>query len=219
VTATPTGPNPSALLPPDRAYPAADLVARRISPPLSEYTKVILKTSYNRGADLMVCLLAVKAQSTDCIAGLSRELEVNTRFGASPISTILFDGAGSDERDRSTPADMTRYLRAIGPTSWGAAFRHGLPILGVDGSLATEAKDSPAAGRVQAKTGSRVAFTPTEEQGIVTALSLAGYADTASGRRVAFAIFLRDLPFRTLADLSAARNDQGALAVAIQQGY
>jgi D-alanyl-D-alanine carboxypeptidase/D-alanyl-D-alanine-endopeptidase (penicillin-binding protein 4) len=219
VTATATGPNPSALLPPERAYPAADLVARRTSPPLSEYTKVILKTSYNRGADLMVCLLAVKAQSTDCIAGLSRELEVNTRLGASPISTILFDGAGSDERDRSTPADMTRYLRAIGPTSWGAAFRHGLPILGVDGSLAALERDSPAAGKVQAKTGTRVAFTPTGEQGIITALSLAGYANTASGRQVAFATFMRDLPFRTLADLMAAHEELGTLAAAIQQGY
>jgi D-alanyl-D-alanine carboxypeptidase/D-alanyl-D-alanine-endopeptidase (penicillin-binding protein 4) len=219
VTATPTGPNPSALLPPGRAYPAADLVAKRISPPLSEYTKVILKTSYNRGADLMVCLLAAKAQSSDCIAGLSRELEINTRFGVSPLTTVLFDGAGSDERDRSTPADMTRYLRAIAPTSWGAALRHGLPILGVDGSLAALERDSPAAGKVQAKTGTRVAFTPTGEQGIITALSLAGYANTASGRQVAFATFMRDLPFRTLADLMAAHEELGTLAAAIQQGY
>jgi D-alanyl-D-alanine carboxypeptidase len=64
-----------------------------------------------------------------------------------------------------------------------------------------------------------VAVTPSERQGIITALAMAGYADTASGRQVAFAIFLRDLAFRSFDDLFAARNDQGALAAAIQQGF
>jgi D-alanyl-D-alanine carboxypeptidase/D-alanyl-D-alanine-endopeptidase (penicillin-binding protein 4) len=219
VRATATGKNPSDLLPPSNtAYTPARLVAKRVSPPLSEYAKVILKTSYNRGADLALCLLAVRAGSRDCAVGLVRELDILTRYGVSATSTILFDGAGSDERDRTSPVDMVTFLGAISRTPWGRTFRTGLPILGVDGDLATTGAGTPAAGKVQAKTGSRAAIAPTD-QGIITALTLAGYADTAAGRQVGFAIFLRDLAFRSFDEFFAARDDQGAIAVAIQQAY
>ncbi len=219
VRATTTGKNPSDLLPPSStAYTPAHLVAKRVSPPLSEYTKVILKTSYNRGADLVLCLVAVRAGSHDCAVGLGRELDIITKFGVSPTSTILFDGAGSDERDRTSPADMVRFLGAITQTPWGRTLRNGLAILGVDGDLATTGAGTPAAGRVQAKTGSRAGIAPND-QGIITALTMVGYADTAAGRQVAFAIFLRDLAFRNFDDFFAARNDQGAIAAAIQATY
>jgi D-alanyl-D-alanine carboxypeptidase/D-alanyl-D-alanine-endopeptidase (penicillin-binding protein 4) len=218
VAASPTGANPAALLPPATVYPPGDLVAKRVSLPLTEYARVILKTSYNRGADLMVCLLAVHAGSRDCASGLAHELDVITQSGVSPASTILFDGAGSDERDRTSPADMVRFLRALSGTPAGAVFRRGLAILGVDGDIATIGRDTPAAGRVQAKTGARVAVSPAD-QGIITALSLAGYAETASGRQVVLGVFLRDFAFRKIEDIFTARADQGAIAVAIQQSY
>jgi hypothetical protein len=48
VSATPTGSNPVQILPPGGAYAQNDKVAEHVSPPLSEYVKVILKVSYNR---------------------------------------------------------------------------------------------------------------------------------------------------------------------------
>ncbi len=56
-------------------------------------------------------------------------------------------------------------------------------------------------------------------QGIITALTMVGYADTAGGRQVVFAILLRDLAFESFDEFFAARNDQGAIAVAIQAAY
>lgn len=54
-------------------------------------------------ADNMVCLVAVAKGSRDCIDDLKTELATFTRLGLSPVTTILFDGAGSSEYDRSTP--------------------------------------------------------------------------------------------------------------------
>ncbi len=48
---------------------------------------------------------------------------------------------------------------------------------------------------------------------------MVGYADTAGGRQVVSAILLRDLAFESFDEFFAARNDQGAIAVAIQAAY
>jgi D-alanyl-D-alanine carboxypeptidase/D-alanyl-D-alanine-endopeptidase (penicillin-binding protein 4) len=112
---------------------------------------------------------------------------------------------------------MVRFLRAISQTSWGPAFGQGLASLGVDGDIATMQAGTPAAGKVRAKTGSRAAATPNGLQGIVTAVAMVGYVDTVSGRQLAFAILLRDLPFSSFDDFMVARRDQGAIAAALQQ--
>jgi D-alanyl-D-alanine carboxypeptidase/D-alanyl-D-alanine-endopeptidase (penicillin-binding protein 4) len=60
VTAPATGRNPVALLPPKGSYRAADRVGQHVSATLAQFAKLIRKVSYNRGADLMVCLAAVQ---------------------------------------------------------------------------------------------------------------------------------------------------------------
>ena len=97
---------------------------------------MILKASYNRGGDETVCLVAVARRSRNCIDGLRRELATISRFGVSPAITILFNGAGSSEYDRSTLRDYTTFLREVTSASWGSALRSGLPVLGVDGTFA-----------------------------------------------------------------------------------
>jgi D-alanyl-D-alanine carboxypeptidase/D-alanyl-D-alanine-endopeptidase (penicillin-binding protein 4) len=219
VLASPTGRNPAGLLPAGRAYPASERVALRVSPAFGEYARVILKTSHNPGADLMVCLLAVRAGSRDCADGLRREGAVIAGFGVSRASTQLFDGAGSDERNRTSPADAVRFLSGIARAPWAPAFRDGLAVLGVDGDVATLQAGTPAAGRVRVKTGSRAAVGPGGLPGLATAVSMVGYAETAGGRQLAFAILLRDLPFSGFDDFMAARRDQGAIAAALQQSF
>ncbi len=70
VSASPTGPNPASDLPEKGSYAEDDRVAVYESPPFGEYAKLILKVSHNYGANLDVCLMAVKAGSTDCNDGL-----------------------------------------------------------------------------------------------------------------------------------------------------
>lgn len=219
VDASATGTNPASLLPRRRSYPARDRVALRISPPLSQYIKAILKVSYNRGADDMVCLVAAAKGSGNCLEGLKTELATISRLGVSPVTTILFDGAGSSEYDRSTLTDYTTFLRRAVTQPWGGALHDGLPILGVDGTFATNQKGTPAAGHVFVKSGTRAQIAPTG-QGIMSALTQAGYIDAHSGRKLVYALFLRDLALSPdFKQFYEADEDQGAIAAAFQEGY
>jgi D-alanyl-D-alanine carboxypeptidase/D-alanyl-D-alanine-endopeptidase (penicillin-binding protein 4) len=218
VTAPATGPNPNALLPRGRAYPAGRRVAERVSPPLSEYTKVVLKVSYNRGADLMVCLAAVREGSRDCAAGIAREVRNNARLGAGRRTTFPFDGAGSVEQDRTTPLDMTRFLRGVAGRPYGAALRAGLPVLGVDGTLADVGRGTPAAGRVQAKTGTRLGVTDAG-QALLTGNAHVGYIRARSGRVLVFADMVRDVPLASPVQFQAVEEDLAAIEAAIQRAY
>ncbi|MGH7233743.1 MAG: D-alanyl-D-alanine carboxypeptidase/D-alanyl-D-alanine endopeptidase [Nitrospiraceae bacterium] len=218
VDAAATGPNPAMLLPKDPTYTTSLKVAEHVSPPLSEFTKVILKVSYNRGADLMVGLTAVKVGKSQCLEGIVPEVKNLTRLGVPDGTTFIFDGAGSDERDRTTPAAMATFLRAVTKQTYGAAFRYGLPILGVDGTLAMNQKGTPAAGHVQAKTGSRVHGTPAD-QGLITGLTQVGYIEAKSGRRLVFAVMVRDVPISATEEFFTVDGDEGAIAAAIQQAF
>ncbi|MGH2414922.1 MAG: D-alanyl-D-alanine carboxypeptidase, partial [Microcystaceae cyanobacterium] len=183
-----------------------------------QFTKVILKVSYNRGADLMVCLAAVKAGSRNCPDGIAPTINTITGLGVSKDSTFMFDGAGSDERDRTSPTDMTTFLRAVTQQPYGTAFRNGLPILGVDGLAATEQKGTPAAGNVQLKNGTRAGVTP-DGRGLLTGLTEGGYIKAHSGRQLTFAVMLRDVPFATTEEIFAISNEQGTIAAIFQQGF
>ena len=222
VSASTTGSNPSDLLPPEDSYSESERVAEHVSAPLHEFTRVIFKTSHNPGADLMTCLSAVKAGSRDCESGLEQEFKVFTDLGVSPESTFIFDGAGSDDHNRTTPDAMTKFLRAVEDQSYGEAFRSSLTILGVDGTEAQVEKDSPSAGKILVKSGTRVTGTPAG-QGIIFGKTLVGYIEAESGRQLGFSIMVRDVPLSSAQDVfpmvESVTEDQGALAAEIQQEY
>jgi D-alanyl-D-alanine carboxypeptidase/D-alanyl-D-alanine-endopeptidase (penicillin-binding protein 4) len=216
VSAPATGSNPKALLPPRGRYLAADKIGQHVSATLAQYAKLILKVSYNRGADLMTCLAAVRMGSTDCATGLAGEVKTATSLGVSPTSIFPFDGAGSNDQGRTTPAALSTLLRRVAKTSYGKTLFDALPILGRDGTLANVQPKSPAAGHAQVKTGNRVVGTPAG-QIIVLGNSLAGYAQTRSGRRVVFMIAVGNVPVPTAEAFLAVTDDQARMVVAIQQ--
>ena len=216
VTAPATGPNPAALLPRKGSYRAADRVAQHVSATLAQYAKLILKVSYNRGADLMACLAAVRVGSTNCLAGIAAEVTTARRLGVSRTGVFPQDGAGSDDEGRSTPAALTTLLRAVARTSYGKTLFQALPILGRDGTLANVESRSPAAGHAQIKTGNRVVGTPAG-QIIVLGNSLAGYVQTKRGRRVVLMIAVGNVPIPTAEAFLGVTNDQSRMIVAVQQ--
>jgi D-alanyl-D-alanine carboxypeptidase/D-alanyl-D-alanine-endopeptidase (penicillin-binding protein 4) len=216
VDASVTGPNPRKLLPDSRDYAADDRVARRVSPPLSEYVKVILKVSYNRGADAMVCLVAVNAGSRDCADGIAPEVATLQELGVPENGAFVFDGAGSNDYNRVTPAAMNAFLRGVSEQPYGSVFRAGYPILGVDGSLATTLTDSPAAGKVQAKTGTRGTSTP-DDQTVLLAQTLTAYITAASGRELVASAFVNNMPIADVNEILDVFADEGQIMAAVQQ--
>jgi len=216
VAAPPLG--PAGVLPEAGFYRGAVRVAEYVSPPLSEFTKVILKVSYNRGADLMVCLAAVKAGSRDCGEGLAEVLKTLARNGISPTSTYPFDGAGTNSSNRTTASDLATFLGAIANTPAGAAIHDGMAVLGVDGSQAQNGTGSPAAGHVRIKDGDLVSGSAASQM-IVIAMSQAGFIDAKSGRRLVYGLIVNNAPFLSMPGYIAARADVAAIVAAIQQGY
>ena len=221
VAASSVGRNPRNLLPRSRTYPSSHRVALRSSAPLSQIVKVILKVSANRGADLLVCLVAVKHGKRECPAGLAYLQRNAASLGSPPDATFAFDGGGSDDRDRINPIAITTFLRRVLVQPYGSAFRAALPVVGVNGTLAQLGKGTPAVGRIQAKPGNRVAFA-TPALGIAGASNLVGYIETKSGRTLAFANLINNIPLTSASPFSevfSIFDDQQLINEAVQQAY
>ena len=217
VTASPTGPNPTSLLP-DAPYAEAAKLAEHTSATLAELVKVILKVSFNRGADLLVCLTAVAAGSTECPGGVATAMDTVTALGIGESTAFVYDGAGSDDHNRLTPGGMTEFLRGASGATWAAEFEDGLPILGEDGTLAMNQTGTAAAGNVRAKTGTRIGVTP-DGRFFLTGLTQVGYIDAASGRRLTYAVMVNNVPLAEVLDFFDSDADQGAIAAALQANY
>jgi D-alanyl-D-alanine carboxypeptidase/D-alanyl-D-alanine-endopeptidase (penicillin-binding protein 4) len=216
VTATPTGPNPATLLPAKDSYQPADKVAEHVSATLAQFINLIMKVSYNRGADLMTCLSAVKAGSTDCEQGLVEEVKTFTELGVPKTSVFPMDGAGSNDQNRSSPAALASMYRAATQTPYAQALFDSLPVLGRSGTMANVLPDSPAAGHAQVKTGNRVVGTPADQM-IVLGNSLAGYIQAKSGRQLTFMIAVGNVPISSVAEFLQVTVDQARMVAAIQQ--
>jgi D-alanyl-D-alanine carboxypeptidase/D-alanyl-D-alanine-endopeptidase (penicillin-binding protein 4) len=185
VDAARVGPNPTSLLPPSMSYALEDRVAVYTSPPYREFAKLILKVSHNLGANLGVCLLAVREGSRDCADGFPPLLAFLTQAGVDPVQVALSDGRGGDPADRATPEAVTQMLRYWLHQADFDIFRQALPILGCDGSLTDVAVDTPARGQVFAKTGTLVGVDELNARLVLQAKALAGYfADPQGAWRV-----------------------------------
>ncbi len=111
------------------------------------------------------------------------------------VETISFGGgAGGSRADYSTPRATVQLLRHMYQRPDFSKYFEALPVLGVDGTLATHASpSSPAKGKVQAKTGTLFWTNTMNKRELMTSKALAGYMTTASGRRLVFALFVNNV--------------------------
>ena len=80
-------------------------------------------------------------------------------------------------------------------------YQRSLPVLGVDGTLAELiGKESPAVGRVRAKTGTYWWEDTLNDRRIVTSKALAGYLESAKDRNLVFAIYVNYVHVSTAED-------------------
>jgi len=213
VDAPATGANPASKLPAPKSYAPGDQVAAYISPVYSEYVKLVLKVSLNLGANLAVCLLAANAGSTDCLDGLPAEQAVLRDVMKVPVGQLVFnDGQGASQSDLVTPNAAIQLLKWWQGRPDFARFRASLPILGRDGSLAMVVPDSPAAGHVQAKTGTLAAGDELNQRLILPSKALGGYIDTSNGKLLAFYLVVNNVPATSINDVLVVNNDLGKIA-------
>ncbi|HWL60746.1 MAG TPA: D-alanyl-D-alanine carboxypeptidase [Microbacteriaceae bacterium] len=208
--------NPVESLPAPGGYLGVPL-ASRDSATTAEFAKVILKISYNRGADLLGCLLAVDAGSTDCRDGLRIILDTITTLGTPDGAAFVFDPAGTDDNDRSSAAAQVGLLLGAGTRPWGEVWHAAMPISGVDGSLASLGAGTASDGMIQAKTGSRIIEYPATGGLVYLAQSYAGYLTTASGRDLAFAIIVNGIRVDTFDGLFPVMDEIAELPLILQR--
>jgi D-alanyl-D-alanine carboxypeptidase/D-alanyl-D-alanine-endopeptidase (penicillin-binding protein 4) len=217
VTAPSTGPNPASILPPAGSYQAGDKLSEHVSASLEQLASLTMKVSYNRAADLMTCLSAVKAGSTDCQAGLAADAETMNQLGLPKDGVYAFDGAGSNDQNRSTPTALAMFYQAATKQPWGKSLSDALPVMGRTGSVANVLPKSPAAGKVRVKTGNRVVGTGSNQL-IVLGNSLAGYIHTKSGRDVTFMIVVANVPISSTDEFLNVTDDQARMIEILQKG-
>ncbi|MFE2729132.1 D-alanyl-D-alanine carboxypeptidase/D-alanyl-D-alanine-endopeptidase [Kitasatospora sp. NPDC059327] len=181
VTADPTGPNREDALP--ASYDGDPRVAAYVSPPYSQYAKLILKVSHNLGANLALCNMAVARGSRTCFDAFATEHAFLSDVAhVDPKQFQLADGRGGVPADRATPIGLDQLLAYWLGTPDADAFRLSLPILGVDGSNGISCTtDCPAKGKVFAKPGTILGIDELNQQIAVGAQEEAGYLQTDEG--------------------------------------
>jgi D-alanyl-D-alanine carboxypeptidase/D-alanyl-D-alanine-endopeptidase (penicillin-binding protein 4) len=191
VDASPLGENRTADLPSRDAYAGMKRVAVLVSPPFSEEARLVLKVSHNLHASTLPLLVAAGRGQRTLRQGLQCQREFLAKAGLE-VDTISFGGAaGGDPADYVTPRATVQLLRYMATRPDFAVYRDALPILGEDGTLARAvAEDSPARGKVRAKTGTLLWANVMNGGHLLTSKALAGYMTTGKGREAAFAIFV-----------------------------
>ena len=173
-------------------YTVQNLVASHTSPPLSQDVRITLKLSDNLHAAMgpytWAVHLAPTPHTNPLAQGFALERKMLQQAGLDVDSASMTDGLGVSAF--FTPDFMVHYLAWVHSQSWYAYFHNGLPIMGVDGTLFNIQNDSPAAGKVFAKTGTFGVADALNNDGMVTAKGLAGYMTTRSGHHVAFAFYI-----------------------------
>ncbi|MEO9170157.1 MAG: D-alanyl-D-alanine carboxypeptidase/D-alanyl-D-alanine-endopeptidase [Candidatus Baltobacteraceae bacterium] len=201
------------------SYTPLDLVAQHVSMPLAQDAYITLKVSDNLHADLMPYMWAIYVAhvKTGLLkSAFSQEHQLLTDAGLDLSGASQQDGLGSSAF--FSPDFMVHYLAWARGQPWYPALLHGLPTLGVDGTLFDIQNDSPAKGKVFAKTGTWGSDNALNGDGLVTK-GLAGFVTTTSGRHVAFAFYINRMAGKQSVDSSkdgahAAGEMLGAMATA-----
>lgn len=165
---------------PDADQPSTNKVlAEHFSTPLVDDIRVINKTSQNLHAELALRLVGKLRRSGGSFeGGIAAVKQFLMQAGLKEDAFTFLDGSGLSRRDLVTPAATVQLLQYAARQPWGAAFEESLPVSGVDGSLADRFQNTPAAGKVHAKTGS-----------LSHVNALSGYGQTQAGKRFVFSIF------------------------------
>jgi D-alanyl-D-alanine carboxypeptidase/D-alanyl-D-alanine-endopeptidase (penicillin-binding protein 4) len=152
------------------------VLAEHVSVALGDAVKLINKISQNLHTEM---LLRTVARQNGPWKTPDELMKVPADFyAAAGIATddvIQTDASGLSRRDLVTPRAIVTLLNYAQKQPWFGPYFASLPVSGQDGTLEDRMKNSLAAGRIHAKTGS-----------VEHVRTLSGFAGTESGRRLIF---------------------------------
>jgi D-alanyl-D-alanine carboxypeptidase/D-alanyl-D-alanine-endopeptidase (penicillin-binding protein 4) len=136
-------------------YAKTTLLLEDQSPTIASVIDVCLKWSRNEYAETLLYSLAPPGAEATASASLEQLTETLRQWGIAPGLYIARDGSGLSRNDYLAPDALIGVLtRMWRDPRHMEPFRAALPQSAVSGSLANRLKDTPAAERVWAKTGS-----------------------------------------------------------------
>src|SRR5438445_5341023 len=152
------------------------VLANHVSVPLGDAIKLINKISQNLHTEM---LLRTVARQNGVWATADDLMKVPQDFyasaGIAPDDVIQTDASGLSRHDLVTPRAIVTLLAFAQKQPWFETYYASLPVAAVDGTLEDRMKNTPAAGRIHAKTGS-----------VEHVRTLSGFAETTGGRRLIF---------------------------------
>jgi D-alanyl-D-alanine carboxypeptidase/D-alanyl-D-alanine-endopeptidase (penicillin-binding protein 4) len=152
------------------------VLAEHVSVPLGDSMKLVNKISQNLHTEMLLRTVARQNGLWNTPEDL---MKIPTDFyaaaGIAPGDVIQTDASGLSRHDLVTPRAIVALLAFAQKQNWFVPYYESLPVSGVDGTLEDRMKNTPAAGRIHAKTGS-----------VEHVRTLSGFAETLSGRRIIF---------------------------------
>ncbi|MCU0627061.1 MAG: D-alanyl-D-alanine carboxypeptidase/D-alanyl-D-alanine-endopeptidase [Gemmatimonadaceae bacterium] len=107
-------------------------------------------------------------------------------LGAAANHYVVVDGSGLSRHGYVTPALMVRVLASVRAGPRWALFKESLPVMGVDGTLASRGRGTALVGNVRAKTGT-----------VDKARNLTGVLQLGGGRELLFSILANNFTATT----------------------
>ena len=165
-----------------KSVPPADgrrLIARRESAPLSALGAYFLKVSQNFYGEMFLKTIGRAPGRAGTAAG-GRAVVRDTLggWGIGADSFVMSDGSGLSRYDYVTADTIVAILKHVWQDEkLRGPFLAALPVSAYDGTLSSRMRNTPLAGRVQAKTGT-----------ISNMRALSGFLITDSGERIVFSI-------------------------------
>jgi D-alanyl-D-alanine carboxypeptidase/D-alanyl-D-alanine-endopeptidase (penicillin-binding protein 4) len=163
-----------------QSVPFSLIAAQTLKPSQNLYTELILRTLGKMTPP--PATMSTLGRTSEAL-GLEAVRSFLKTVGITPEALVLDDGSGLSRSDMVTAEASVQLLTFMSKHRYASVFRDALPIAGVDGTLRTRMKGTPAENNLRAKTGS-----------LSSAASLGGYMTTAAGEKLAFTIMVNNYP-------------------------
>jgi len=176
------------------------LLATRQSPPLKDIAAGLMKRSQNMYAETMPRVLGYRAEGVGSFSNGRREvMKALAPFGIDGDSFVYADGSGLSRYNLISPNHLVAILKGMRRHALWQVWYDSMPIAGVDGTLRSRMKGTPAEGNVHAKTGT-----------ISNVRGLSGYVKTKAGEEVVFSFLVNS---HNVSDRENERITDGVLAL------
>lgn len=177
------------------------------SPPLRDILGPFLKPSQNQIGEILLKTLGLERTGAGVAdsgaAVITRQLR---EWGVDSSGVFVYDGSGLSRHDLVTPETIVRILVAMQRDTAFQVFYDALPIAGIDGTIRTRMRGTPAAGNLRAKTGT-----------IEFVRSLSGYVTSAEGERIVFS-FLSNHFIVPVSQITRVQDAVGVLLATYKGG-